>query len=73
MIIKLLDLDANYARAYYLGACLKAVQNNKQEAIKELRSALNLDKYLVNDAKTDPNLKNLRESNEFEVLLRDFE
>ena len=73
MIEKLLELDPNYARAYYLRECLNSVQNNMHEAIQELRSALNLDKNLINDAKTDPDLKNLRETNEFEVLLRDFE
>ena len=67
-----MELDANYARAYYLRACLKSVQNNKLEAIKELKLALNLDKNLLNDAKTDPDLKNIRESKEFKELLSNF-
>jgi len=72
IINKLLELDANYARAYYLRACLKSVQNYKLEAIKELKLALYLDKKLLNDAKTDPDLKNIRESKEFKDLLSNF-
>jgi len=73
MITKLLELDANYARAYYLRACLNSVQNNISEAIKEPKFALNLDKNLINDAKTDPDLKNIKDINEFMELLRDFD
>ncbi len=72
IINKLFELDANYARAYYLRACLEAVQSDKPEAIKDLKLALNLDKNLLNDAKTDPDLKNIRESEEFIDLLNNF-
>jgi len=72
IIDKLLELDANYARAYYLRACLKAVKNHKLDAIKELKLALNLDKDLLNDAKTDPDLKNIRKLKEFKKISRNF-
>ena len=67
-----MELDTKYARVYYLKACLKSVKNDKLKAIKELKLALNLDKKLLNDAKTDPDLKNIRESKEFKDLMCDF-
>lgn len=67
-----MELDANYARAYYLRACLKSVQTKISEAVNDLKIALNLDKNLLNDAKTDPDLDNIRESQEFKDLLCDF-
>ena len=72
IIENLLELDTKYARVYYLKACLNSAQNNKLEAIKELKLALNLDKNLLNDAKTDPDLKNIRESKEFKDLMCNF-
>ena len=68
----MLELHTKYARVYYLKACLKSVQNDKLEAIRELKVALNLDKNLLNDAKTDPDLKNIRESKEFKDLMCNF-
>ena len=72
IIDKLLELDTNYARAYYLRACLKSVQSKIPEAVIDLKIAFNLDKNLLNDAKTDPDLDNIRESQEFKELLCDF-
>ena len=72
IIDKLLELDINYAKAYFLRACLKSVQLNILEAVKALKIALNLDKNLLNNAKTDPDLINIRESKDFKELLRNF-
>ncbi len=72
IIKKLLELDTNYPRAYFLRACMKSVQKKIIEALEDLKIALNLDKNLLNDAKTDPDLENLRESQEFKELLSDF-
>ena len=72
-INKLLELDPHYARAYYLKACFHSVQKNMDTAFKELRSALNFDNSLIEDAKTDPDLRNLRETKKFKQLLREFE
>ncbi len=73
IINKLLEIDCKSPLAYYLRACLKSVQNDIHNASIDLRLALNLNKNLLNNAESEPDLKNLRDSNEFKKILNDFE
>ncbi|MFX1396842.1 MAG: tetratricopeptide repeat protein [Promethearchaeota archaeon] len=70
---KSLEIDPNFSVAWYNKACLESLRNNKEDSIKFLKKALNLEKEYINDAKTEDDFNNIRESDEFKELIYSFE
>ncbi len=66
---KSLTLDKNYGIAWYNKACLESLRNNNEKSIEFLRKAIELDTHLKNDARTEEEFNNVRESKEFKELI----
>lgn len=67
---KALKIDPAYAPAYYNRACLNARKSNREEALKNLRKAVELDSTLKKGAKKDKDFKSLRNDKSFKNLLK---
>jgi len=55
--------------AWYNKACLESLRNNNEKSIEFLRKAIELDTHLKNDARTEEEFNNVRESKEFKELI----
>lgn len=66
---KVLKIDPNYSLARYNMACLESLQMNKKEAVRNLKIAIEHDKSKKERAKSEPNFDNIRDSDEFQVLI----
>lgn len=66
---KSLEIDANFSRAWYNKACLESLRSNKEDSIKFLKKAISLEKTYNNDAKTDEDFDNIRNSKQFKELI----
>jgi len=58
------------AKAFYLAAVIAARLNNNNEVISNLSKAIELDKNLIADAKTDAEFKRVRNNPDFQKLLK---
>jgi len=54
---------------YYAKACFFALQNQEQEAIKNLKEAVAIDPRCKPEAKRNPDFDRLRENTEFNALI----
>ncbi len=59
------------ASSYYNKACIESLRNNKAEAFDFLKRAIDLDEEYRNKAKTDKDFNNIREEDEFRLLIED--
>ena len=69
---KAIEINSNVYHLYYNMACLYASDNNPDLAIKQLKKAIKLNPKAIEEAKKDPDFRELRENNEvFKDLIRD--
>lgn len=61
------------ANAHYNYACILALSNSPQAALRHLRRALELDRSLVRIAVGDPDFASLRNNPEFQALLKQYQ
>jgi len=66
---KSLALDRNYGIAWYNKACLESLRNNNEKSIEFLRKAIELDTHWKNEARTEEEFNNVRDSKEFKELI----
>ena len=66
---KSLAIDQNYDEAWYNKARTESIQNNKEKAIESLQEAINLNKSFKEKAKVAKDFDNIRDSQEFKVLI----
>jgi len=64
-----IELDPNDAVAYYNKACAKSKQKKQKEAIDLLKIVIKMNPAYKNNAKTDSDFDNIRESKEFRDLI----
>jgi len=65
----ILKKDPNYSSAWYNKACLASLKNNKEKALEYLAKAIDLDQEYIDMAKSDEDLANVRDSQEFKELI----
>jgi len=70
---KAISIDPNLADAYYNLAFTYALKNEKASSIESLKTAMNLDKSLIDRAKADSDFDNIRSSPEFQKLINSVE
>jgi tetratricopeptide (TPR) repeat protein len=66
---KAISVNKDYADPYYNLACIYAQHNKKTSSIEYLNLAITIDGAVVNWAKTDVDLKNIRDSKAFKKLM----
>jgi len=64
-----IEIDEKYAKAWYNKACLESLRNNKQESIKYLKKAIELDEGYIEKAKLGADFDNICDSDEFKELI----
>ncbi len=66
-----LRLDFNNADVHYNLACVYSLKNEKSQAIEHLGEAVRLNPNYIRGAKMDPDLSNVRDSEEFQTLVEE--
>ncbi|MFX1478503.1 MAG: tetratricopeptide repeat protein [Promethearchaeota archaeon] len=66
---KSLEIDMDLSIGWYNKACLESLRNNKENSIKYLKKAISLEKTCINDAITEEDFENIRDSNEFKEII----
>ena len=66
---KALEIDPNYAIAWYNKARLESLRNNFEESIKSLKNAIELDNSLWEKAIGEHKFDNIRNTPEFRKLI----
>jgi len=57
------------ANGWYNKACFDSLRNNKEKSIEFLKRAIDLDKTCLENARTDEDFDNIRNSKEFKELI----
>ena len=65
-----ISIDPNDARTHYNLACAYSLKDEKILAIETLQKAITLDRSLIEYSKTDSDFDNIRESPEFQELIK---
>ncbi|MFN5514894.1 MAG: tetratricopeptide repeat protein [Cyanobacteriota bacterium] len=66
---KALKIEPNFASAYFNKACVYALQENLDLALKNLTQAINLDSQYLENAKTDADFDKIRHTPSFQRLI----
>jgi tetratricopeptide (TPR) repeat protein len=64
-----LELDPNYASAFYNRAIAFSYQNNVDEAVETLKKAIELNEKYKEDAVNDPDFEAIADSERFKELV----
>ncbi len=67
---KLVLLDKDYESAYYNIACYKSISKKPEEAIDNLKKAIELNKENIGLAKEDKDFDNIRNNQEFKKVIK---
>jgi tetratricopeptide (TPR) repeat protein len=70
---KAIAIEENYAKAHYNLARLYAQKNQNQQSLKYLQKAMTLDAVVLEEAKSNRDFSDIRQSSEFQELIRSFE
>ena len=70
---KAIAIDENYAKVHYNLARLYARKNQNQQSLKYLQKAITLDAVVLEEAKSNRDFSDIRQSSEFQELIRSFE
>jgi tetratricopeptide (TPR) repeat protein len=65
-----LEINSNYANAYYNKACCYGLQNNVELAIENLQRAINLDVKYQDMAKTNKDFEQIRGDERFQCIAK---
>ncbi len=65
-----LSLNPNFSRAYYTRACLCAKEGRFEECYSSLEKAISLAPELLEPARTDPDLEQVRHEPRLRALLK---
>jgi len=68
--LKKIEIDPSDDSGYYNVACISSLQNNVQDALKYLKKAVYLADTWTENAKNDEDFANIRDMDEFKVLLK---
>jgi tetratricopeptide (TPR) repeat protein len=66
---KTIELDPKDALAYYVRACAHSITGNRNKSIQDLSTSINMNPDLRNNAKTESNFDNIRNTPEFKRLM----
>jgi len=69
MCEKAIEINENYANAWYNRACVYSLKGDKQKALSDLKQAIELDKKYKEMAKSDEDVKALWDDTEFKKLV----
>ena len=67
---KAIRLGPGYVDPYYNLACVYALKGKLSESLAHLKKAAMIDKSVMGWARTDPDLKNIREIPEFDAIMK---
>ncbi len=65
----MLAINPNYAEGFYNRTCTESLQKKEKLALKDLKRAIELNIELKEDAKSDEDFDNIKESEEFKRII----